>query len=105
MALPPFLSNIIGWLRAGYPDGVPEGDYVPLLALLTRRLSDEEVDQVTAELIAQGDLPVDKTDIQVLITKITNELPTETDTDRVRKHLLSGGMPTVDPIRRPDPEA
>ena len=75
MALPPFLANIIGWLRSGYPEGVPEADYVPLLAILTRRLSDAEVDQITAELIAQGDLPVDKTDIQVLITKITNEMP------------------------------
>ena len=105
MALPPFLANIIGWLRSGYPEGVPEADYVPLLAILTRRLSDAEVDQITAELIAQGDLPVDKTDIQVLITKTTNEMPTDSDVDRVRRHLLDGGMPTVDPIKRPDPEA
>ena len=23
MALPPVLSKIVGWLRAGYPEGVP----------------------------------------------------------------------------------
>jgi Protein of unknown function (DUF3349) len=34
MALPHFLSRIIGWLRAGYPEGVPEVDYIPLFALL-----------------------------------------------------------------------
>lgn len=44
--LPPFLASIIEWLRAGYPEGVPEQDYVPLFALLKRRLSDDEVDQV-----------------------------------------------------------
>ena len=32
MALPPFLSAIVGWLRAGYPEGVPEVDYIPLFA-------------------------------------------------------------------------
>ncbi|WP_233532960.1 DUF3349 domain-containing protein [Antrihabitans sp. YC2-6] len=91
MALPPILNNIIGWLRAGYPDGVPESDYIPLLALLRRRLSDEEVHQIATELIDLGDLPIAKTDIQVMITKVTNELPSETDVDRVRANLVFGG--------------
>ena len=30
MALPSLLRQIIGWLRAGYPEGVPSVDYVPL---------------------------------------------------------------------------
>ena len=34
MALPDFLTKIVGWLRAGYPEGVPEHDYLPLFALL-----------------------------------------------------------------------
>lgn len=97
LALPPLLRTIVGWLRAGYPEGVPEGDYIPLLALLTRRLSDEEVDQVTAELINAGDLPISKTDIQVLITKITNEMPNDSDVTRVRSRLHAGGMPVIDP--------
>ena len=91
MALPPILNNIIGWLRAGYPDGVPESDYIPLLALLRRRLSDDEVHQIATELIDLGDLPIAKTDIQVMITKVTNELPSETDVDRVRANLVFGG--------------
>ena len=102
MSLPPFLSSIIDWLRAGYPNGVPEQDYVPLFALLTRRLSEDEVDIVTAALVDDGDLPISKTDIQVLITKITNEMPLESDVDRVRSHLSSGdGRSPVH--RRPDP--
>ena len=34
MPLPPFLAAVVGWLRAGYPEGVPEVDYIPLFALL-----------------------------------------------------------------------
>ena len=39
MALPPFLTRIIDWLRAGYPEGVPEHDYIPLFALLGSQLT------------------------------------------------------------------
>ncbi|MCJ0903868.1 DUF3349 domain-containing protein [Rhodococcus sp. ARC_M6] len=100
MALPPFLTSIVGWLRAGYPNGVPEQDYIPLFALLTRRLSEAEVDAVADALIEDGDLPIEKTDIQVLITKITNEMPLETDVDRVRSHLAVGGWPLAEPDDR-----
>jgi hypothetical protein len=93
--LPPLLASIIEWLRAGYPEGVPEQDYVPLLALLKRQLSDDEVDQVADTLIEEGDLPVSKTDIAVLITKITNEMPLARDIDRVRVHLEAGGWPLM----------
>ena len=48
--MPTFLSDILGWLRAGYPDGVPERDYIPLFALLGRHLTDNEVQQVAEQL-------------------------------------------------------
>ncbi|MFD0365233.1 DUF3349 domain-containing protein [Nocardia sp. GCM10030253] len=95
--MPPFLNAIIDWLRAGYPDGVPESDYIPLLALLRRRLSDDDVRQLAAELTATGDLPADKTDIQVMITKTTNEMPSETDVARVRSRLEAHAWPDPDP--------
>jgi hypothetical protein len=95
--LPPLLASIVEWLRAGYPEGVPEQDYVPLLALLTRRLSEDEVDQVADALVEDGDLPISKIDIGVLITKVTNDMPLERDIDRVRQHLESGGWPTTEP--------
>ncbi|SEK74818.1 DUF3349 domain-containing protein [Rhodococcus maanshanensis] len=96
MALPPFLTSILGWLRAGYPNGVPEQDYIPLIALLRRRLSDEEVHAVTDALVEQFPPPIDKIDIQVLITKVTDEMPTESDVERVRAHLAAGGWPLAD---------
>ncbi|ABG93817.1 MULTISPECIES: DUF3349 domain-containing protein [Rhodococcus] len=99
MSLPPFLSSIIGWLRAGYPNGVPEQDYIPLFALLTRRLSEDEVDAVADALVEEGDIPIEKTDIQVLITKVTDELPLESDVDRVRSNLAAGGWPLAGPAQ------
>ena len=33
-----FLAKIVAWISAGYPEGVPGPDRVPLLALLRRRL-------------------------------------------------------------------
>ncbi|MFC7449231.1 DUF3349 domain-containing protein [Rhodococcus daqingensis] len=96
MALPPFLASILGWLRTGYPNGVPEQDYIPLIALLRRRLSDEEVHAVTDALVEQFPPPIDKIDIQVLITKVTDEMPIESDVERVRAHLAAGGWPLAD---------
>ncbi|MEU2040073.1 DUF3349 domain-containing protein [Nocardia niwae] len=89
----PFLTAIMGWLRAGYPDGVPEADYIPLLALLRRRLSDEEVARIAAELTGSGGADLDQTDIQVMITKITNDMPSEADVARVRARVEANAWP------------
>ncbi|MGI8456621.1 MAG: DUF3349 domain-containing protein [Propionibacteriaceae bacterium] len=93
VSLPPVLSSIVGWLRAGYPTGVPESDYVPLLAVLARRLSTEDVKVVTQELSQAGQLPIDDTDIGVMITRLTNEMPGESDVARVRTKLAAAGWP------------
>lgn len=98
MAVPSFLNSILEWLRVGYPEGVPDADCVPLLVLLTRRLSDSEVQTVMDALIADGRLPVDKTGIAVTITRVTNEMPREEDIARVRARLAAGGWPLADPF-------
>jgi len=90
MSRPSFLDSIVGWLREGYPQGVPAQDYVPLLALLRRRLTDDEVAAVVKELVASGEVPVDSIDIGTSITRITDALPSEDDIDRVREHLPAG---------------
>lgn len=48
------LSDIVGWLRQGYPDGVPERDYIPLFALLGRHLTDTEVKQVADQVASSS---------------------------------------------------
>ncbi|MDR2280570.1 MAG: DUF3349 domain-containing protein, partial [Gordonia sp. (in: high G+C Gram-positive bacteria)] len=39
---PTLFENVVNWIRAGYPDGVPAADYPPLLALLTPVLTESE---------------------------------------------------------------
>jgi hypothetical protein len=97
MSLTGWVTSVVGWLRAGYPNGVPEADYVPLLAVLTRRLSSDEVRAVAAQLMRDGRLPVDNIDIGTMITKVSDELPREEDVDRVRAKLALGGWPLADP--------
>lgn len=90
MTKPSFLESIVGWLREGYPQGVPAQDYVPLLALLRRRLTDDEVESVVQALVASGGVPVDTADIGASIMKVTDAVPSEDDIDRVRQHLPAG---------------
>lgn len=97
MPLLGFLGSIVSWLRAGYPEGVPESDYIPLLAVLARRLSNDEVRAVARELIASGELPVDDIDIGTVITKLTDELPRDEDVERVRAKLSAHGWPLSEP--------
>lgn len=94
-ARPAVLASILGWLRLGYPQGVPAQDYIPLLALLRRRLSDDETVWVAKEILASGHAPVGAADIGVLISKVTNELPSEDDVQRVREHLEAAGWPVA----------
>ncbi|WP_422742240.1 DUF3349 domain-containing protein [Mycobacterium sp. WMMD1722] len=90
-----FLARIVAWITAGYPEGVPGPDRVPLLALLRRRLTDEEVRTVTENLIDQGEF--DQIDIGVLITQLTDELPLPEDIERVHARLAAQGWPLDDP--------
>jgi len=85
------LSGVLDWLRAGYPAGVPPKDYIPLLALLRRSLTEDEVREVANEIASLGDgsengLPAE---IGVQITKLTDALPSSDDVARVEARLAS----------------
>lgn len=90
-----FLTSVVSWLRAGYPEGIPPTDTFALLALLANRLSNDEVRLVANELMRRGDF--DKIDIGVMISKLTDELPSEEDVERVRVRLQAQGWPLDDP--------
>lgn len=100
-----FLAKIVAWIAAGYPEGVPGADRVPLLALLRRRLTDDEVKAVVAALTADTEFDasptrppgIDTVDIGVLITQITDDLPSPDDVERVRERLAAQGWPLDDP--------
>ena len=89
-----YLSSVISWLRAGYPEGVPPTDTFALLALLQRRLGNDEVKIVANELMQRDQF--DKVDIGVLISKLTDELPSDEDIERVRARLAAKDWPLDD---------
>ena len=100
MALPAFLARIVGWLRAGYPGGVPEHDYVPLFALLGSQLTDDEVTLVADELaFSSSAAPDSAEETRKAISVITHTTVSDADIARVRSHLAAGGWPRAAPDR------
>jgi hypothetical protein len=100
MALPDFLSKIVDWLRAGYPEGVPQHDYVPLFALLGSQLTNDEVALVGSELSFSAD-PESAEAIKKAIAAVVQDghAPNDADIARVRAHLAAGGWPLATPPR------
>jgi hypothetical protein len=97
MPLPPILSSIIGWLRAGYPEGVPDVDYIPLFALLGSQLTNDDVAAIADELANESD-PNSKAAIEHAIAAVTTQQkPNDADVARVRARLAAGGWPLAKP--------
>ncbi|WP_295698826.1 DUF3349 domain-containing protein [Lapillicoccus sp.] len=87
MALNDRLRGVVDWLLEGYPAGVPPKDYIPLIALLRRRLSEGEIREIADEIAAHTDPTATSTDIGVSITRFTDALPSQQDIARVEEHL------------------
>lgn len=92
------LQSVVGWLRRGYPNGVPEHDFVPLFALLRRQLTVDEIGEVATRLsvATHSDETIDRVDTGVAISKITDEAPHDDDVARVRTTLEAAGWPFDD---------
>ena len=82
-----WLSRFVAFVRAGYPTGMPATGYVPLAALLSRRVSDDEIATITSGLIMHRRRPISTADVGVEITRVTNEMPSPEDTERVQRRL------------------
>lgn len=93
-AAPNPIAQALRWLGAGYPDGIPAQDRVPILALLRRRLTDDEVQEVCEAVAAQtgADPDVSLVDAQVLMMRVLGELPGDDDVERVRVRLEESGI-------------
>jgi hypothetical protein len=98
MALTSVLRQVISWLRAGYPEGVPVNDYIPLFALLGSQLTEEEVKAIATELEDSTD-PDSAEAVRNVIENVTHGQPNDADIARVRSRLAAGGWPLAPPPR------
>jgi uncharacterized protein DUF3349 len=96
-----FMTRAVEWLRAGYPAGVPRGDYVALLGVLRRKMTEEEVRKIAVDLqnrsAKAGDDPIGTADIEQMISAAMLQSATPEDVVRVSARLAAGGWPLVDP--------
>ena len=92
------LAPVLGWLQEGYPEGVPPKDFYPLLALLARTLSDEELDEIVATLIYEStDGPIHERDVRQAIEQVKQAPPNQSDVRDVAARLAAAGWPLGDP--------
>ena len=107
------LTRILNWLRAGYPEGVPGVDRVPLLALLRATpLTDEQVKEVVRNITANGtaalrDGTIDRDEIAEFISEVTEHDAGPENINRVAAKLAAVGWPLagVDQDSSPDSES
>ena len=92
-----FLENVLGWLHKGYPEGVPPKDYYPLLALLKRSLSEDEVVQAAQTILRETDFdtPVTADQIRQAISAVIEKEPNPEEVNQVASRLASVGWPLV----------
>lgn len=95
---PNFLQSVLGWLHSVYPDGIPRTDYYPLLALLKRTLTEDEVVQAAFSVLkgSDPDDPVTADQIRAAIRETTEKEPTGLEINQVAARLASVGWPLSD---------
>ena len=93
-----FVDNVVGWLHDGYPEGVPPKDYFPLLALLMRSLTEEEVVQAARTVLreSEADVPVTEARIRAAIKQVIEKEPNPEEVRQVAARLASVGWPLED---------
>lgn len=93
------LQSILKWLRAGYPEGVPGPDRVPLLALLrSTPLTEDQIKEVVRNITAAGstvtaDGEIDTDEIAAFISEVTHHDAGPENVQRVAARLAAAGWP------------
>ena len=86
------IERIVVWLKGGYPHGIPEADYVPLLAVLRRRLTEDEIDELAERIVRGGLVPAVRLDVGAEYLRVTHELPSESEIRRISEKLADAGI-------------
>ena len=93
------LGSILQWLRAGYPDGVPGSDRVPLLALLRATpLTEDQIKEIVRNItdqdstaLADGTITTDE--VEAFIKDVTHHDAGPENVQRVAAKLAAAGWP------------
>ena len=95
---PNFFQSVLGWLHNVYPDGIPRTDYYPLLALLKRSLTEDEVVQAAFSVLkdSEPDNPVTAQQIRDAIRDTIEKEPTVQEINQVAARLAMVGWPLSD---------
>jgi hypothetical protein len=95
MNSPGFGDHVLDWLHEGYPHGVPPKDYFPLLALLLRSLTEEEVVKAAATVLKDSDFdnPVTEVQIREAVRQVIEKDPNPEEINQVAGRLASVGWP------------
>ena len=93
------VHSILNWLRAGYPQGVPGPDRVPLLALLRATpLTDDQIKEVVCHITADGatamaDGEIGDDEIAAFIKDVSHHDAGTENVQRVAAKLAAAGWP------------
>jgi hypothetical protein len=93
------VHSILDWLRAGYPDGVPGPDRVPLLALLRATpLTEDQLKEVVRNITADGstalaDGEIGQDEIAAFIKDVSHHDAGPENVQRIAAKLAAAGWP------------
>lgn len=91
------ISKVLSWLRAGYPEGIPQRDFPSVLLVLQQNLSETDIEAIADDLalqsVSNGAAPVSAEQIRAMVRDHTFQAATDEDLHRVSAVLAQGGWP------------
>jgi hypothetical protein len=96
------MAKVVNWLRAGYPEGIPQGDFPSVLLVLRRNLSDDDIEAISDDLalqsVSNGAEPVSAEQIRAMVHDHVFQSATDDDLRRVSATLAAGGWPLTNDL-------
>jgi hypothetical protein len=91
------IAKVVGWIKAGYPDGVAPQDFPSVLLVLQRHLTDDDLIVIAEDLvitsITGGAQPITGEDIRAAVRAHARQSAEDEDVRRVSAVLAQGGWP------------
>ena len=91
------VAKVLNWLKAGYPEGIPQGDIPSVLMVLHRNLNDSDIESIADDLalesVSNGSQPVTADHIRAMVREHAFQTATPDDLLRVSAVLARGGWP------------